>query len=128
MASDRREAIAGQGVAGRGVNRPAMTGAAKADSESLEWRINEPVSNCRSPTGASESAPLHPLDLLGDILHRITAGPTLAYAILILVLILAPKIAEALRLPAMVGLVLAGMALGPHGTRTLASDGLDRGA
>jgi Kef-type K+ transport system membrane component KefB len=64
---------------------------------------------------------MHPLDILGDILHRITSGPTLAYAILILALILAPKIAEALRLPAMVGLVLAGMALGPHGTRALAS-------
>jgi Kef-type K+ transport system membrane component KefB len=61
------------------------------------------------------------LDLLEDILRRITAGPTLAYAILVLALILAPKIAEFLRLPAMVGLVLAGMALGPHGTRALAS-------
>ena len=59
--------------------------------------------------------------MLEEILHRITAGPTLAYAILILALILAPKIAESLRLPAMVGLVLAGMALGPHGTRALAS-------
>jgi len=39
----------------------------------------------------------------------------------VLALILAPKIAEFLRLPAMVGLVLAGMALGPHGTRALAS-------
>ena len=36
-------------------------------------------------------------------------------------LILAPRIAEFLRLPAMVGLVLAGMALGPHGTHLLAS-------
>jgi Kef-type K+ transport system membrane component KefB len=55
------------------------------------------------------------------ILHRITSGPTLAYAILVLALILAPRIAEFLRLPAMVGLVLAGMALGPHGTQALAS-------
>jgi Kef-type K+ transport system membrane component KefB len=37
----------------------------------------------------------------------------------VLTLILAPLIAERLRLPAMVGLVLAGMALGPHGTRLL---------
>ena len=36
-------------------------------------------------------------------------------------LILAPRLAEFLRLPAMVGLVLAGMALGPHGTHLLAS-------
>jgi Kef-type K+ transport system membrane component KefB len=32
---------------------------------------------------------------------------------------LAPRIAELIRLPAMVGLVLAGMALGPHGFRLL---------
>ena len=55
------------------------------------------------------------MDLLHTIGHRITQGPTLGYAILILALILAPRIAEVLRLPAMVGLVLAGMALGPHG-------------
>jgi len=58
---------------------------------------------------------------LGVIAHRIATGPTLAYAILVLALILAPRIAEVLRLPAMVGLVLAGMALGPHGTGLLAS-------
>jgi len=43
---------------------------------------------------------------LGVIAHRIATGPTLAYAILVLALILAPRIAEVLRLPAMVGLVL----------------------
>ena len=59
------------------------------------------------------------MDLLTTLGHRITQGPTLAYAILILALILAPRIAEVLRLPAMVGLVLAGMALGPHGPHVL---------
>lgn len=58
---------------------------------------------------------------LSVIVHRIATGPTLAYAILVLALMLAPRIAEVLRLPAMVGLVLAGMALGPHGTGLLAS-------
>jgi Kef-type K+ transport system membrane component KefB len=53
--------------------------------------------------------------------ERITQGPTLGYAVLILTLILAPRIAEMLRLPAMVGLVLAGMALGPNGAHLLAS-------
>src|SRR5262249_6428754 len=57
----------------------------------------------------------------GVIGHRIASGPTAAYAILVVALILAPRIAELLRLPAMVGLVIAGMALGPHGTRLLAS-------
>ena len=57
--------------------------------------------------------------MLETIVHQITSGSTLAFAILILALILAPRIAEKLRLPAMVGLVLAGMALGPHGIRIL---------
>ena len=61
------------------------------------------------------------MDMLKTIGHRITQGPTLGYAILVLALILAPRIAEVLRLPAMVGLVLAGMALGPHGTHVLAT-------
>ena len=61
------------------------------------------------------------MDLLRTIGQRITEGPTLGYAVLILALILAPRIAEVLRLPAMVGLVLAGMALGPHGAHVLAT-------
>ena len=36
-------------------------------------------------------------------------------------MVLAPRIAEALRLPGMVGLVLFGMALGPHGLHVLAT-------
>ena len=43
------------------------------------------------------------MDILREIGHRITDGPTLGYAMLVLALILAPRIAEALRLPAMVG-------------------------
>ena len=61
--------------------------------------------------------------MLKMLLHRITDGPTLGYAILVLALILAPRIAEVLRLPAMVGLVLAGMALGPHGAHVLDIEG-----
>jgi Kef-type K+ transport system membrane component KefB len=61
------------------------------------------------------------LDILKAIGHRLTQGPTLGYAILVLTLMLAPRIAEKVRLPAMVGLVLAGMALGPHGTHVLAT-------
>jgi Kef-type K+ transport system membrane component KefB len=61
---------------------------------------------------------MHMLSTIGD---RIAQGPTLGYAILVLTLMLAPRLAEAMRLPAMVGLVLAGMALGPHGTHLLAT-------
>jgi Kef-type K+ transport system membrane component KefB len=64
---------------------------------------------------------IHASGILGNIVDQITTGPTLAYAILVLTLILAPRIAELVRLPAMVGLVLAGMALGPHGARVLAT-------
>jgi Na+:H+ antiporter len=62
---------------------------------------------------------MHSSGLLDTIVHQITSGSTLAFAILVLALMLAPRIAEKLRLPAMVGLVLAGMALGPHGIRIL---------
>src|SRR5215475_15416968 len=51
--------------------------------------------------------------------HRIS-GPAVEFFVLTLVIILGPKIAEKLRLPAMVGLVLAGMAVGPHGIGALA--------
>jgi Kef-type K+ transport system membrane component KefB len=61
------------------------------------------------------------MDMLREIGHRVTEGSTLSYAILVLALILAPRIAEVLRLPAMVGLVLAGMALGPHGAHVIAT-------
>ena len=61
----------------------------------------------------------HAVSVLGE---RITSGPTLAFLILTLALILGPRLAEKIRLPAMVGLVLAGMALGPHGARILATD------
>jgi Kef-type K+ transport system membrane component KefB len=63
----------------------------------------------------------HPSGILGSIVNQITSGPTLPYAILVLALLLAPRLAEVVRLPAMVGLVLAGMVLGSHGTHLLAS-------
>ncbi len=61
----------------------------------------------------------HAMHVLGT---RVTQGPTLAFLILTFALIVGPRLAERIRLPAMVGLVLAGMALGPHGTRILATD------
>ena len=61
------------------------------------------------------------MEILRVIGERIVQGPTIAFAILVLALILAPRLAETLRLPAMVGLVLAGMALGPHGLHILAT-------
>ncbi|HTB71588.1 MAG TPA: cation:proton antiporter, partial [Polyangiaceae bacterium] len=61
-----------------------------------------------------------------DALHvlgqRLNDGPALAFFILMLGLIVGPRITERLRLPAMVGLVLAGMLVGPHGFKILATD------
>jgi Kef-type K+ transport system membrane component KefB len=56
-----------------------------------------------------------------ELSQRITQGPTLAFLILMLALLLGPRLAEKARLPAMVGLVLAGMVLGPYGSRLLDS-------
>ena len=62
---------------------------------------------------------LHAAKVLGE---RISQGPTLSFLILMLAVIFGPRLVERLRLPAMVGLVLAGMAVGPHAGRLLDSD------
>lgn len=56
------------------------------------------------------------LKVLGE---RLSDGPALAFLVLMMVLIVGPGLAQAIRLPAMVGLVLAGMAIGPHAARAL---------
>lgn len=64
------------------------------------------------------------MEILQSLQHmgeRLEQGPTLAFLILIVSLILGPKVAGGFRLPAMVGLVIAGMAVGPHGLRILDS-------
>src|SRR5262249_47934401 len=48
------------------------------------------------------------------ISDRIHDGSTLAFFILVAALIIGPRVAEKIKLPAMVGLVLAGMLVGPH--------------
>jgi Kef-type K+ transport system membrane component KefB len=55
------------------------------------------------------------------VLKQITTGSTLPFAILILTVMIAPRLAEFLRLPGMVGLVLFGMVLGPHCLHVLAT-------
>jgi Kef-type K+ transport system membrane component KefB len=59
---------------------------------------------------------LHAARALGE---RISQGPTLSFFFLTLALVLGPRLAQLVRLPAMVGLVLAGMGFGPHGARLL---------
>ena len=61
-------------------------------------------------------------DALEALGRRINDGPALAFFILMLALILGPRVVERVRLPAMVGLVLAGMLVGPHGIKILATD------
>jgi Kef-type K+ transport system membrane component KefB len=50
-----------------------------------------------------------------SVFERIGHGFALPFLILMLALILGPRLAERVRLPATVGLVLAGMVVGPHG-------------
>lgn len=57
--------------------------------------------------------------ILKNIGQEVTQGPTLAFLVLMLSLVVGPKVAERIRLPAMVGLVLAGMLVGPHGAKLL---------
>ncbi len=61
-------------------------------------------------------------DALEALGRRINDGPAVAFFILMLALIVGPRVAERIRLPAMVGLVLAGMLVGPHGIKILATD------
>jgi Na+:H+ antiporter len=64
------------------------------------------------------------MELFHLIENRIAGGANasnLAFLLLLLALIIAPLLAGFVRLPAMVGLVLAGMLIGPHGLGILAS-------
>jgi Kef-type K+ transport system membrane component KefB len=62
------------------------------------------------------------MDALRVLGQRISDGPAVAFFILMLALIVGPRVTERVRLPAMVGLVLAGMLVGPHGIKILATD------
>jgi Kef-type K+ transport system membrane component KefB len=61
---------------------------------------------------------------LNVVKERINDGEVAAFLVLTLALIIGPRLAEKLRLPAMVGLVLIGMAVGPHGFRLLDDKGI----
>ena len=67
------------------------------------------------------------MNILHEIGTRVAEGanaPNLAFFILTMALIVAPLISAKLRLPAMVGLVLIGMAVGPHGFKVLKSESI----
>ena len=64
---------------------------------------------------------MHMGDVAKVLSDRIQQGSSLAFLILMLALLVGPRVAEKVRLPAMVGLVLAGMIVGPHGLRFLDS-------
>ena len=50
------------------------------------------------------------------------ASPTLIFAVVLLVILFSPLLLNRLRVPPLVGLVLAGMALGPYGFNVLSND------
>jgi Kef-type K+ transport system membrane component KefB len=61
---------------------------------------------------------------LNVVKERINEGEAAAFFILTLALIVGPRLAEKVRLPAMVGLVLVGMVVGPHGFHLLDDKGI----
>lgn len=52
----------------------------------------------------------------------LTADPMVSFTILLLVSLIVPPFVERLRMPGLVGLLLAGILLGPHGLRLLSAD------
>jgi Kef-type K+ transport system membrane component KefB/nucleotide-binding universal stress UspA family protein len=68
-------------------------------------------------------ATVHPLGFsMQDILQAISASPLAAFTILLLVVLIIPPLFERLRLPGLVGLLVAGVVLGPHGVGVLDGD------
>lgn len=59
---------------------------------------------------------------MGDILNELSASPILAFTVLLLVILTIPPIFERLRLPGLVGLLVAGVALGGDGLQILTAD------
>ncbi|WP_204151829.1 cation:proton antiporter [Leptolyngbya sp. CCY15150] len=57
-----------------------------------------------------------------DILQAISSSPLAAFTILLLVVLIIPPIFERLRLPGLVGLLVAGVVLGPSGVGVLDGD------
>src|SRR5262245_18236372 len=95
-----------------------------ARSEPMRSRCTaRPRSPNRGGTrGALVSATV--MAFIEEIAHRPSQGanaPNLAFVILLASLLVAPMLAGAARLPPMVGLVLVGMLIGPHGLGILAS-------
>jgi Kef-type K+ transport system membrane component KefB/nucleotide-binding universal stress UspA family protein len=59
---------------------------------------------------------------MAEVLDLIPNSPLVAFTILLLVVLTIPPIFERLRLPGLVGLLVAGVALGPHGLQLLSSE------
>jgi len=59
---------------------------------------------------------------MGNILTELSASPILAFTVLLLVTLTIPPIFERLRLPGLVGLIVAGVFLGGNGLQVLSAD------
>lgn len=57
-----------------------------------------------------------------DVWRLPLTDPVLIFALVLLVILVAPVICARLRLPGLIGLILAGMLIGPHGAGVLARD------
>ena len=56
-------------------------------------------------------------------IHHLLEEPIAAFAILLAVILVVPFLAERVKLPGLVGLLVAGLTLGPHGLSLLNPDG-----
>ena len=73
--------------------------------------------------------PLHPVPKKNDMLTTMVAlpsfpitNPTWIFFVVLLIILLAPLLFERLRIPQIVGMILAGLLVGPHGLNVLTTD------
>ena len=61
-------------------------------------------------------------EILADILHLPLVDPVLIFSVVLAIILFAPIIFDKIRIPHIVGLILAGMILGPNGINLLSHD------
>ena len=74
-------------------------------------------------TTAVLTTPLFELPSLGELIGKLPiTDPTWAFFIVLAIILLAPMALNRLRIPHLVGMILAGVLIGPHGLNLLARD------
>ena len=60
--------------------------------------------------------------MLSDFIQTPLSNPVLIFAIILFIILLAPIVLHRLRIPELIGLILAGAVIGPHGLGLMARD------